>query len=398
MFVIGILDIIRIPHAPNWRQILWTLKYGLGSTTFPWSFKLSLLVRQVKTLFTFMFVGPLWLLDELLFSYRSAELPQMVFIICTPRTGSTNLHRIMARDPRVIAPTLADLLSPFLCTQMLCRLIGRPDLPAKLVNKLVLMLNGGGYSDIHTYHDTGVDVVEELGIMTLSQWFSEMIMPPYFHPDLLKHYPIPEFPEYLRQRILDYAALAIRRFAYMHRTKETKMVVCKAIEPFLFQVPELQKRFPNAKFITLTRDPKKQICSRFSFYSAQMKASHNYDCDKKEWGNIISTRTRDAVEFVMQHFFRESHSNRLGLTFKEFVGDLSATYSVIYKFLGFGYKGTPFEQIVKDEIEEHKKFKGKRKYSNVKFEDFGIDETKFSEMFAEYNTYCEPKKGKKTRA
>merc|ERR1712062_551246 len=221
-------------------------------------------------------------------------------------------------------------------------------------------------------------------------------MPPYFHPELLLHYPIPEFPEYLRTRILDYTALVIRKFAYVNKKKQTTMLVCKAIEPFLFQVPELEKRFPNAKFITLTRDPKKQIVSRYTFYNAQEKSSHEYDMKKKLWGDVLATRTREGVEFVMQHFFREKHPNRLGLTFKEFVADLSVTYATIYKFLGEDYYGTPFEQVVKDEIEEHKKFKGKRKYANIKFEDFGLDETKFEEMFAEYNTYCEPVKNLKS--
>lgn len=314
-------------------------------------------------------------------------MPQMVFIIATPRTGTTNLHRIMARDERVLAPTLTDLLAPFILLSKIGKWIGNPELPFQVVEKFIQVLNGN-YNDIHRFHDTGVKVVEELGILTLSQWCNEMTMPPYYHPEIILNYPITEFPSYLKERVLDYTELALKKFAYVNADKNKPFMVCKAIEPFLFDVAGLEKRFPNAKFITLTRDPKKQICSRFSFYQAQEKISHDLELDVPRWGDIITTRTRESAEFVMQYFFREKRKNRLSLTFNEFVADLPKTYAKIYDFIGAQYEGSEFEGIVKQEVEKHKEFKGARKYKNVKFEDFGLDEEKVSQMFAEYNTYC----------
>jgi len=248
----------------------------------------------------------------------------------------------------------------------------------------------GNYNDIHRFHDTGVNVVEELGILTLSQWFSEMIMPPYLHPEVLLNYPIKEYPPYLKNRILDYTEVALKKLAYINKDSPKPFMVCKAIEPFLFDIVELEKRFPNAKYITLTRDPKKQICSRYSFYEAQQVISHKFVLDKKKWGEIIAQRTHEGTEYIMRYFFREQskRKNCLALTFTEFVKDLPATYTKIYDFIGADFKGTEFEEIVKQEVEDHKKFKGARKYKNVKFEDFQIDEEKFNKMFAEYYTYC----------
>merc|ERR1740123_1200604 len=162
-----------------------------------------------------------------------------------------------------------------------------------------------------------------------------MIMPPYFHPEILMHYPIEEIPLYLKKRILDYANLVIRKCAYNHQDKNAELMVCKAIEPFLFDVKILHELFPEAQFVTLTRDPAKQITSRYSFYQAQQLTSHKYQMDPKVWGMLISKRTQFAVEFIMQYFYRENN-----------------------------------------------------KYSNVKFEDFCIDQAEFDAMFTEYVTYC----------
>lgn len=386
IFLIGMFDFVRIPHIPNWRQLFWTLKFEIFHPGLSPMKRVALLWRQFKVIVAFILLAPWWLLEEL-YNYREVELPQMVFIICTPRTGSTNLHRIMARDSRVLAPTLTDMLAPFISLTKLGQIFGNPDLPSQTLEKFIMFLNGN-FNDIHRFHDTGVNVVEELGNLTLSQWFNEMIMPPYFHPDILENYPIAKFPKYLKQRILDYAVIAIKKFAYLHKDEGHPFLVCKTIEPHIFDVNELEKRFPNAKFITLVRDPKKQICSRFSFYAAQQKISHDLDIDTQKWGGIISERTRESSEFVMQYFFREKRKNCLALTFQEFIADLPKTYAKIYDFIGAKYEGSNFEAIVKKEVEEHKKFSGKRKYKNVKFEDFKIDEEKFQESFAEYYSYC----------
>jgi hypothetical protein len=273
IFVMGTFDFVRVPHIPNWRQLIWTIKFNLTHPGLSGMQTLALFWRQFKVIIAFILLAPWWLLEEFT-GYRKVKLPQMVFIIATPRTGTTNLHRIMARDPRVLAPTLTNMLAPFVSLTWLGKLFGNPKLPSQTLEKFIMFLNGN-FNDIHRFHNTGVDVVEELGNLTLSQWFNEMIMPPYFHPDILENYPIPAFPKYLKQRILDYAVIAIKKFAYLNQDKNYPFLVCKAIEPHIFDVNELQKRFPNAKFITLVRDPKKQICSRFSLFGANEDLSRD---------------------------------------------------------------------------------------------------------------------------
>merc|ERR1719356_2001338 len=101
-------------------------------------------------------------------------MSNVAFIICTPRTGSTNLHRTMACDERVLAPTLTDFLLPLALVKKLGKLIGKPKLAEEMLTTTIQILNGN-FNDIHRFHDTGVDTVEELGTSTLSQWFSEMV-------------------------------------------------------------------------------------------------------------------------------------------------------------------------------------------------------------------------------
>ena len=131
------------------------------------SFNLFLFFRQFKNHLVYILTSPVWLLEELVFyGYRNAELPKMVFIICTPRTGSTNLHRTMALDERVLAPTLTDFLVPLIFLKKLGVAIGRPKLNESFLETFISLLNGN-YNDIHRFHDTGVDVVEELGKLTM---------------------------------------------------------------------------------------------------------------------------------------------------------------------------------------------------------------------------------------
>lgn len=354
VFIFGFLDIVRIPHIMVYSEWFKLLHMQFFKTNFSFFYNLKMLLRQTKNLVIYTLVAPLWIVEEIIFyNYRTAELPKMVFIICTPRTGSTNLHRTMAKDERVLAPTLTDFLVPLIFLKRLGEKIGYPKLNETFLEANIRFLNGN-YNDIHRFHNTGVSVVEELGTLTLSQWFNEMIMPPYFHPELLLHTPIESLSPYLKERILDFMERTVRKWVYGSRKEET-VVLLKGIEPFLWDIKKLEERFPGSKFITLTRDPKKQICSRYSFYEAQQETSHGYKMDKKLWGKVISDRTRIGVEPVMEYFYRNPEPNRLALTFTEFVSDLDKTYEKIYDFIGLDYVGTPFQETVKKSIEEHKK-------------------------------------------
>ena len=106
--------------------------------------------RQFKVIIAFILLAPWWLLEEFT-GYRKVKLPQMVFIIATPRTGTTNLHRIMARDPRVLAPTLTNMLAPFVSLTWLGKLFGNPKLPSQTLEKFIMFLNGN-FNDIHRFH------------------------------------------------------------------------------------------------------------------------------------------------------------------------------------------------------------------------------------------------------
>lgn len=70
-----------------------------------------------------------------------------------------------------------------------------------------------------------------------------MIMTPYFHPELLRNHPLKEMSPYFKNRVLDYTDSVIRKFVYFHKDSDhMERLVLKAIEPFIFDVRELEKR------------------------------------------------------------------------------------------------------------------------------------------------------------
>lgn len=211
-----------------------------------------------------------WRLDDLLApGYRAEKVEAPVFIIGNPRSGTTLLHRLLAQDTgtfttmRLLEILFAPTVTQQRLLRALCSLDGRLGSPCRhIVEHLDARADRG-----NVLHSARLLAPEEDQFVMLHPWaglgvwhISGMLEEagPYTHFDTA-------VPEAEQARIMAFYTGAVRRHVHAHRRQggESRHYLAKnpAASP---KVAALCKAFPDARFVTLVRNPLQMIPSMIS--------------------------------------------------------------------------------------------------------------------------------------
>ena len=211
----------------------------------------------------------LWL-DTMLFpSYRRQAVFKPVFIVAPPRSGTTFLfHTLAAHKKDFTAVKLWEIaLAPAICEKyfllFLARLDGRVGAPVK---RAVLRLEDCVLRQLRTIHPLGLQQPEEDEALLL--WYLGSGFLHHFFPDTtllndLLYFDGGGWKERRKERLLGrYHDLVCRHNYVFNRTGERRFL---AKNPF-FQgrLASLSKAFPDARILTIDRNPESVVASTLS--------------------------------------------------------------------------------------------------------------------------------------
>ncbi|MCB2209936.1 sulfotransferase [bacterium] len=331
-------------------------------------------------LFIFL-VHPIWNfsirfaygLDNLFFpDHRKQVIKQPIFIVGNFRSGTTLLHRMLAKDDRTTGMKSWEIyIAPSITQRKVIhwimkvnRLIGHPI--DKLLNAFDKALREYSYM-----HPTGLREIEEDGQVFLHLWSSYNLYAFFPFPELVHNYIYydEEVPENQRRMELSYYQEVLKRHVYVNGGKR---YISKS-PTFSAKVRSLHEQFPDAKFINLVRAPKNVIPSTISLYTNHWRT---YGDPEEEYpqpeSEVLLEQARYWYIHPHQYLKRLPEDQYIMVQYADLVADPEATIKQIYR--QFGMEMTEdYAKIVHEESERAKQYKSKHHYS---LQEMGLTGTK----------------------
>jgi len=287
------------------------------------------------------------LLDEIFFrDYRDKRIRQPVFIVGNPRSGTTFLHRLLARDEATFSTmrTWEILLAPSIMMRKIVRAISSLDRRlGSPVHRVLGMLEESWQED-NVVHRIALRAPEEDEYLlvhifsTLKIWLYAAMLDeaaPYTYFDS-------QMPEDEKTRIMTFYKRCLQRHIYANRS-DNKHYLAK--DPhFTPMIDTLYEYFPDVKIIYLARNPLDMIPSYISL-------------KEKEWrllGNPVQAySSREYILDMAQHWYRyplerlerAPQDSYIVVNFNDLVGNARRTVYEIYDRFGIHVRPA-FDQIL----------------------------------------------------
>ncbi|WP_295886669.1 sulfotransferase [uncultured Thiohalocapsa sp.] len=207
-----------------------------------------------------------FLLDEIFFrGYRRVAIREPLFVLGVPRSGTTNLHAVLAQDPQLTTfSTWECLFAPSVTQRVFWRALGRLD--ARLggpLRRLLSLVERRFFAALDDVHAMSLDTPEEDYFALLPVLSCFILALPFPHAAHLWRMGTfdRDMPAAERERLLAFYADALRRHLYVHGPDKRLLSKNAA---FASLAGSLAAQFPDARFLVCLRDPVQTVPSQLS--------------------------------------------------------------------------------------------------------------------------------------
>ena len=304
-----------------------------------------------------------FLMDEIFFrSYRKLEVREPVFILGTPRSGTTFLHRLLAKDDKQFTTmTLFEIMFAPSITQKkvwevilsLDQRLGRPLL------KMMLVVEKRMFTRMDHVHKVGLFEPEEDESILLHICSSTNLSFIFPFDDEIR--PFLFFDEKIsptdRARIMTFYKQCVQRHLFVFGKSRRYLSKNPSFSP---KVRSIEETFPDAKIICLLRTPFKVLPSVLSAASSW----HNF------FGSPIEPYPiRETILLAIAHWYQYPvcqlkkwpTERQAVLKYENLMQDPEHTILNFYDRFGFD-PSSSFCQILRDTKEEVQQYKSSHTY------------------------------------
>ena len=323
-------------------------------------------------------------LDKILFpGLWKIRVQQPVFLVGHARSGTTLLHRILAKDTeRFSYFMLYELFFPSLLQKKIIRGLGTVDgwLGGPL-EKRIRAWEDSTFGKTNDIHRMGLTLAEEDDfVLTLScasgYW---IVLLPYMGK--LDFYHIDQRPPRSRQRLMRFYGECVRRQLYLNGPNKQHL---SKNPNFCGRVGTLIEVFPDARIVYLARNPEETIPSLLKL----MKTSWGMrGWSEEEMHQSLHTLAQQSYETYTEPLAvlsRNPETKHSVVDYRELVAAPKATVQKIYADLGFTVDDR-FETELGREEERSGRHETTHRYS---LQEFGLDageiQRELAELFDEY--------------
>ncbi|MBK1723256.1 sulfotransferase family protein [Thiocystis violacea] len=206
------------------------------------------------------------LLDELLFpAYRRVEIREPLFVLGVPRSGTTHLHRVLAKDEQYTTFSTWECLFALSITARRFWL-GLATLDARLggsLRRLTGWLEShlfGGIADVHSMQ-LGDPEEDYFALMPVLACF--ILILPFPHSEHLWRMGTfdRDMPPAQRRRLMNFYRRCLQRHLYVHGPHKRLLSKNAAFAPL---AGTLSEAFDDARFLVCLREPTKTFPSQLS--------------------------------------------------------------------------------------------------------------------------------------
>jgi len=329
-----------------------------------------LLTVVMATLFLALaiLVGLTGLLDPLLFpGYRRRPVDRPIYIVATPRSGTTFLHRLMCLDQRFtwfrLYQTILPTATLMRAMQLLSRLDRRVGSPLHRANRWLSARAFAGWKGIH---DTGFDRAEE----------DEMVwLFPMLSPGLLLLFPWPaDFPEALypdrmaaasRRKLARWYEGFVRKHAHIEGRGRTLLAKNALMGG---RLDTTLAAVPDARFVHLLRHPYEAIPSLLSMFTTPWRT---HSPQLRRDGPEVRAMAEMTVEYYrrMNRLESELGGDRVvTIRYEDLIADPEGAVRLVYGRFGMAMD-PEFEARLREDLARSRQYRSAHRYS---LEEYGL--------------------------
>jgi hypothetical protein len=312
-------------------------------------FKDRFSARRVAWLIFFITLFPLielvnafcLLLDEVLFpTYREVSIEAPIFIIGNPRSGTTFLHRLLAKDEAhfVSMATWEIFAAPSITGRRIVQALSGLDRRlGSPINDWLAEQERRWYNEL-VMHRISLRAPEEDEHLFLHIWSTIMVW--HYSGFLEKMRDYVRFDtaisEQEKRRVMEFYASCLRRHLYAHQAQDR---IYLAKNPnFSPKVDTLLRYFPDARFIYLARTPFEMVPSFASLMDQTWRIMGDPMGNRSDYGPILDMAAY-WYSYPLERLAQEPEDRYTIVNFHEMVEKPSDTVREIYEH--FGLEVTP---------------------------------------------------------
>lgn len=308
------------------------------------------------------------LLDELLQpGYRRARVERPIYIVATPRSGTTWLHRLLCLDPQFTWIKLYETLFPSAALMRLVQGISKADrLAGSPLHRLADWISRRAFAGWEGIHHTGLDRAEEDEMIWLFPLLSPAITLLFPWPaDFPESFFVDRLPAGARSRMAGYYRRFLQRHQHAHGGGRTLLAKNALLAG---RVETVLEAVPDARFVWLVRDPAEAIPSMLSMFTVPWRVhSPGVALDGPE----VRAFADGAVAY-----YRRLHALRaelgpdrvIAIRYDDLVADPGAQVERIYREFGVELTGDVRRALV-NELARTRSHRSGHEYS---LEQFGL--------------------------
>jgi hypothetical protein len=305
-----------------------------------------------------------FLMDELFFpGYRDVEIKEPVYIVGNPRSGTTFLQRLLARDEDTFISmrTWEMLIAPSITARKILWAVSSLDRRIGSPLAKVLGMLEEGWQEENVVHRIAVRAPEEDEYLlvhifsTLKIWLYVAMLDeaaPYTYFDS-------EMPQKEKNRIVTFYKRCLQRHLFAHGESGRHYL---AKDPhFSPWVDTLYKAFPDTKIIYLARNPLDMIPSYISLKEREWQLLGN---PQEAYGSreYVLNMARHWYDYPLDRLDRAPQDSAIVIDFDDLVTDARAVVTRIYE--RFGLELSPaYDEILHQATKRARSHESEHEYS-----------------------------------
>lgn len=235
-----------------------------------------------------------FLLDDVFFrAYRDVPLREPLFVIGLPRSGTSYLQRVLARDEGTTTMRLWELvLAPSVTERKLWLALGRVD---RAMGRPLSRLFGWGQRKATAWmddvHPVALDEPEEDFLVLLSGFACFLLVLAFpGHREVWRLTRFDEWPAAERTAVLSFYRSCLQRHMYVVGPQKRLLSKNPSFTPF---ARSLAEAFPDARFLCCVRDPREAVPSQLSAVAGGMRLFGT---------DVARSPTRERLVSMMEHY------------------------------------------------------------------------------------------------
>jgi hypothetical protein len=304
------------------------------------------------------------LLDEIFYpEYHNTKISEPVFILGNMRSGSTYLHRLLARDKQnfsIIRLWEIIFAHSIFQRKLIWNLKSIDDFLGGGFQKLMLLWEEKSWFS-NPMHKIGlIEPHEDEGLfMSIWETINTSIFFPHLH--LVERYAFFDKQISLQKKkeVMGFYKGCLKRHLYARRTGRQRFL--SKSPAFSPKIKTLLENFPQSKVIYLVRSPYFVVPSFISWMTFQWEKFTDWP-ERYFYQEELMEVAKEWYEYPLEILDQTPDSSYIIIKYENLVNNPEQTISRVYKKFNISIS-KEFHEILKLENEKQKKYKSKHSYS-----------------------------------